>query len=277
MKSLKIALLLIIIPLLGYHAYSEKNEKPKGMNEAEKKGYEIMKQNYRQMTTKNFRSDVVMKLIDKRGNTQTRHLKRLSKTDGNDLEKYLMIFLDPPTIRNTSLLMIERADRDDDIWFYFSAIKKIKRLSGANMSASYIGTEFSYKDLKREKVSPERNRYVYIRDEKINGVTHHLIRAYPVSKKEKAEQGYHHRNLWIRSDNYLASRIEFFDEDGDYLKRLEAKNMKRFPDCGKTRYITMTMTNNKGIKTVIEFKLIHINTRDPDDKYFTRTFLFSVR
>jgi len=275
--KLKIAVLICIAILFQSVHSDSSRRKARAMTKAEKQGYGVMKKNYKQMTTKNFRSDVSMQLIDADGKTQTRHLKRLSKTDDKDQEKYLLIFTDPPAVRDTALLMIEHAERDDDIWFYFPAIKKIKRLSGANMAASYMGTEFTYKDMKREKISPKLNRYVYIRTEKLNSVYHRVIKAYPVSEEEKAEQGYHHRILWIRTDNHLATRIEFYDKEGDYLKKLEAEDMQEIGDSGKSRYLKMTMTNKKGVKTIITFNMMRINKEDPDDKFFTKTFITRKR
>jgi hypothetical protein len=100
-----------------------------------------------------------------------------------------------------------------------------------------------------------------------------VVEAYPVSKEEKEEQGYHHRTLWIRADNYLATRIEFFDKDGDYLKKLEGEDMQKIGESGKVRYLKMTMTNKKDVKTVIQFNMVRINEEEPDDKFFTKTFI----
>jgi hypothetical protein len=241
--------------------------------EAEKKGREIMRKNYKQATTKNFRSDVIMKLIDRRGRTQTRHLKRISKTDDKDQERYLLIFTQPPDYRGTALLTIEHTGRDDDTWLYLPAIRKIRQMAGANLRNSYVGSEFSYKDLKREKVKPGINRYVLVKHEAVGGVDHYVIDAFAVSSKEKAEQGYKRRRIWVRSDNHLASRIDFYDKDGDFLKRLTAKDMRDVGKSGKTRYYEITMTNRKGVKTVLTFQMIRINEQPPDDKFFTRGYL----
>ena len=236
-------------------------------------GQEVMKKNYAQMTTRNFRSDVVMKLIDRGGRAQTRHLKRLSKTDANDQEKYLLIFTDPPAVRNASLLTVEHPAKDDDVWFYMPAIRKIKRISGSNMRASWMGTEFSFKDLKREKVSPDHNRYEWIRTEALDGVDHYVLDAFPVSDTEKSEQGYKRRRMWVRKDNHLGTKILFYDEDGEYLKTLISSDMKKIGTSGKFRYCALTMTNKKGVKTIIRFNLIRINEEDPKDTYFTKGFL----
>lgn len=243
----------------------------------EERALAIMQRHYEQMTTRNWRSDVIMQLVDRSGKVQTRHLKRLSKTDENDQEKYHLRFIDPPRIKNTTLLLIEQNSRVDDIWFYLPAIKKIKRIAGANLRASYMGTEFSFKDLKREKVNPAHNRYVFVEKKMLCGMEHHVIDAFPVSKEEQVEQGYKRRRFWIREDNHLAARIDFYDEDGDFLKTLVGSDMHEVGASGKTRYHQLTMTNRKGAKTIIQFQLLRINEEDPADKYFTKTYLLKNR
>jgi hypothetical protein len=241
--------------------------------ETEKKGTEIMRKYYKQMTTKNFRTDVTMQLIGRDGKVQTRHVKRLSKTDENDLEKYLIIFVDPPTVRHTSLLMIEHKDKDDDVWFYLPAPNKVKRISGTNMRGSYVGTEFTFKDIRREHVEPKDNCYVFVKNEKLAGVDHFVLDAVPVSRKEKDEQGYAGRRLWVRTDNYLTTQVEFYKDNGEHLKTLVATDMRKVGDSGKFRYHKLTMTSAKGVKTVIEFRHMEIDGKDPADKFFTKAFL----
>ncbi|MFC1671845.1 outer membrane lipoprotein-sorting protein [Planctomycetota bacterium] len=244
-----------------------------GDADAEKEGLAVMMKFYEQMTTKNFRSDVTMKLIDRSGKTQTRHVKRLSKTDDKDREKYLVIFVDPPTVRHTALLMCDQNDRDDDVWFYLPAIKRIKRISGNNMRSSYVGTEFSFKDVKREKVGPERCRYVLVNREKLRGTEHYVLDVFPLSSKEKDEQGYLRRRLWVRTDNYLVSQVEYYDIDGEHLKTLIASDMRPVGDSGKDRYYKLTMTSRSGVKTVLDFQMMQINQQDPPDKFFSKGFL----
>ncbi len=247
------------------------------LSEAEKAGYEIMQKNYAQVTTKNFRSDVTMQLVEPDGKVQTRHLKRISKTSANDLEKYLLIFSEPPAIRNTALLVIENADRDDDVWFYLPALKKTKRISGSNMRASYMGTEFSFKDLKREKIGATMNKYVLLRSEQIDGVDHFVVDASPVSDKEKSEQGYKFRRIWLRKDNYLSTRVEFYGDDGELVKTLVSSDMRDVGKSGKVRYHHLVMTNKKGVKTILDFKMMRIDEEDPDEEFFTQGYLLRSR
>jgi len=241
--------------------------------DAERQGREIMKQNDAQMSTHNRRAEIVMSLVGRSGRTQTRHLLQIAKTGKDGLERNHLRFVDPPSIRGTTLLIIENIDREDDVWLYLPAIHKTRRLSGANMSASYMGSEFSYKDLKREKISPEDNRYVLVGEEELDSVPHHVVDAFPVSDQEKDEQGYSRRRFWVRHDASLVSRVEYYDLDGTLLKTLVASDMRPVGDSGKVRFNTLTMTNVKGVKTVLEFRSRTINTEDPEDWQLSKAAL----
>jgi uncharacterized protein len=245
------------------------------VNQSEQRGLELMRRNYAQMSSRNWRSDVVMHLSDTAGNIQTRHLQRISKTDDKDQEKFHLRFVEPPSIRNTTLLIIEHKERETqtEIWFYLPAIKKVQRIAGANLRTSYMGTEFSFKDLKRERVDAAHNRYAYVGDETLDGVPHHIVDAFPISEEEMDEQGYQRRRIWLRDDNALATRIDFFDEQGSYLKTMNASEMRRVSQSGKMLYTKLAMTNRKGIKTVVLFNMLRLDEEDPDDLYFTKNYL----
>ena len=45
----------------------------------------------------------------------------------------------------------------------------------------------------------------------------------------------------------------------------------------RARYYTLTMTNRKGVKTILQFQMIRINEEAPDDKYFTKGYLLRGR
>lgn len=267
----KISLLFLVLLIITFVLYI------RAETEAEVKGYEIMMKNYEQMTTKNFRTDVRMLLIDTDGRIQTRHVKRISQTDDEDQESYFVRFESPPTVRGATLLIIEHNNVEDDIWFYLPSVGKVKRISGANKRSSYMGTEFSYWDITREKVKRKEIRYVYIGTDTIDGVPHYVIDAFPLSEREKTEQGYQKRTLWIRGDNYLVSKVRFYDESGNFLKEFRGYELTKVGNSGKERYARVEMTNNKGVKTVIHFELMRINEEPVDPKFFSKATMEKKR
>jgi Outer membrane lipoprotein-sorting protein len=281
--------------LLAVAAISSSAEKEKKKeSEPERMARAAMKKHYLQMTDKQLITKAWMNIVERNGRKQTRHMWRMSETNKKDEERYVVVFDSPPAIRHTAVLLLEHRGRDDDTWVYLPAIRKTMRISGTNLRQSWAGTEFSYKDLKRESVSA--NRYVLVKTEKQAGQAVKapaakksptgkkgrpksmptdllVIDAFPVTKQEKAEQGYSRRRLWIRSDNYLATRIEYYNKRNKLLKTLVASDLRHVGKTGKVRAYKSTMTNRKGRRTEVRFEEIHINEGDIDDRIFTRRYI----
>lgn len=100
---------------------------------------------------------------------------------------------------------------------------------------------------------------------------------FPVSEREKTEQGYQKRTLWIRSDNYLISKAKFYDESGNFVKEFRGYELTKVGNSGKERYARVEMTNNKGVKTVIHFDLMRINEEPVDQKFFSKATMEKKR
>jgi hypothetical protein len=254
----------------------------------EKLGRKVMAKNREMMTAKYFKSVVSLLLVDRKGRTQTRHLQRMSITGADDQEKYVIVFDRPPEVRKTAFLNIEHKDRDDDLWMYMPARKRTKRLSGTDLRFSWMGTLFTYKDLKREKL--EGNRYELVRTERrsaapmkrnsdgsLNRTTDkvdvYVIDAFPVTKREKDEQGYGRRRLWVRADNSMAEKVEYYDTRGKLTKTLRLSDMRWVGKSGKCRAYVNTLLDRKGKKSIIKFEEIHINEAPISSRYFTKRYI----
>jgi hypothetical protein len=61
-------------------------------------------------------------------------------------------FMAPPDLRDTALLVLEQDGRPDDYFLYLPALGRVRRVSGAQRSDSFMGTDLSYEDLERRRV-----------------------------------------------------------------------------------------------------------------------------
>lgn len=282
---LTVLLLGLLLAAAGAACSGEAKEEP----EAEKLARAAMKKHYEQMTDKQLATKAWMYLVEPNGSKQTRHMWRMSETNEKDEERYVVVFDKPPEIRNTAVLVVEHRDRDDDTWLYLPAIKKSMRIAGTNLRQSWAGTEFSYKDLKRERI--DANRYVLVHTEKeaaepVNTPKGDppagaegagkapradllVIDAFPSTEREQDEQGYSKRRLWIRNDNFLLVKAEYYDKDGELLKTVVQSDVRPVGVTGKFRNYGATMTNAKGRRTEVKFEEIHIDEGDIDDDTFT--------
>ena len=71
-------------------------------------------------------------------------------TDGR--LRVLARFTYPPDLRNTALLMIERDGHPNDTFLFLPLLDRVRRVSGAQRSDSFMGTDLSYEDLERRRV-----------------------------------------------------------------------------------------------------------------------------
>ena len=61
--------------------------------------------------------------------------------------KALVRFLEPPTLRRTSVLVLENEGAYDDFWVYLPALQRTRRIGGAQRGDSFFGTDLSYEDV----------------------------------------------------------------------------------------------------------------------------------
>ncbi len=91
---------------------------------------------------------------------------------------------EPATVRGMTVMIIETDDGNRDTFVYLPALKRGRRISGAQRSDAFLGTELNFEDFERQRASDftlER-----IADEEIGGETCAVIRGVP---KEAAAYG----------------------------------------------------------------------------------------
>ena len=83
-------------------------------------------------------------------------------------------------------LMIEHGDRDDDLWVYLPALKKVRRLAASNKKDSFVGTDFSYGDMIGYKIDDWTHRL--LREETVDGAQCYVIESIPKTDAGKSRK-----------------------------------------------------------------------------------------
>jgi outer membrane lipoprotein-sorting protein len=232
---------------------------------------EIMNNNDTQQRANDESSELKMQLINKRGKIRTRKVVQVKKNAADLNEKTLIRFLSPADVKGTGMLTIEHSDRDDDQWLYLPALKKVRRISSSDKSDNFVGTDFTYQDLKSEEL--ENYDYKILKTEKLGGFDCYVISAEPNNPKEKKESGYGKREIWIDKENFVNIQTKFYDKKGELFKILKAGDIRLIEGTKKWRAHKMEMENLKtNHKTILLFKHFKINKGIPDKK-FTKRYL----
>ena len=139
-------------------------------------------------------------------------------------DKSIVRFLTPAEIKGVAALTHEHPDSPDDSWLFLPATKRVRRISGANKTASFQGTEFTYEDLSNRIVSKYDWKFLEESETKTaeGDMPVYLLEAKPRYK----DTGYSRMIVHVHRELWRQERIEFFDKAGRRLKVLDNRNWK---------------------------------------------------
>ena len=230
-------------------------------------GREIVEKVYNLPTGDDQTSDLTMTLINKSGKERIRKIKQFTK-DLGDVEKSIMFFQSPADVKNTSFMSWTYDDesKSDDQWIYLPALKKIKRISSDSKSDYFMGSDFTYDDLGDRKLDDDTHEL--IGEETIDDVDYYLVESTPKDE----EYMYSKTKTWIRKDNFIGLKKEFYDEDEDLLKILK---IKKFEEISGFLVITSSEMENvqKDHRTTMKLNDVEINMGIPDSKFTERMMM----
>lgn len=160
---------------------------------------------------------------------------------GEDIgEKSLIVFESPRDIAGTALLSHAGILDSDDQWLYLPALKRTKRISSANKSGAFVGSEFSFEDFTLSEL--HKFRYVFVGQDKLDGVAVNIIDRIPLY----AGSGYSRQRAWLGEDDSQLRRVEFYDPRDQLLKTLVLSEIRR--DGSFLRAHRLLMTNHQSRK-----------------------------
>lgn len=193
-----------------------------------------------------------MTLISARGDKVSREvvITTLEQKEGN---KSIIRFNSPADIRGIAALIHEHPGGIDDTWLYVPASRRTRRISGANRTASFQGSEFTYEDLSRTVV--ENYDWKFLEMGTVGKEPVYKLEARPRYK----DTGYSRLVVYIHRDHWRSEKVDYYDKAGKLLKTLTESKWKEFH--GRFwRGATMTMTNHQTKKaTRIDMTAMYVN------------------
>ncbi len=168
------------------------------------------------------RAELEMVLRDRQGQESRRRLRVRTLEVPGDGDKLLILFDQPRDVKGTAFLSHTHATRPDDQWLYLPALKRVKRISSANKSGPFMGSEFAYEDLTSQEV--EKYRYRWLRDEALDGRPAFVLERRP----SYPSSGYTRQVAWIDQRSYQPLKVEYYDRKGALLKTLRVYGYRRY-------------------------------------------------
>ncbi len=214
--------------------------------------------------------DLTMLIASASGDIVTREMRQMVLEVANDGDKSIMVFDRPRDLKGTAILTFTHKSGDDEQWLYLPALKRVKRISSADKSGPFMGSEFAYEDLSSQEV--EKYRYRYLRDDAIDGTPCFVVERVPVDKNS----GYTRQLTWVDQDEYRLQRVDYYDRKDSLLKSMRPVGYQQYLDR-YWRPSEMVMSNHQtGKSTTLKFGNYQFRTgaRDAD---FTPSAIARIR
>ncbi|MCP4601353.1 MAG: outer membrane lipoprotein-sorting protein [Proteobacteria bacterium] len=213
----------------------------------------------------------ILKKVDKVGHAESSRVKMTQtvKTPSGDSrtfkmlaysqngnEKGLTVYVAPNQVRGMKILTLNDGD---DIWTYFPRTNRTRKIASSARNRKVQGSDFTYDDMAAGKMAKQWKGKV-LGSEKIDGKDCYKLELRPTPSGPKS---YSKTIAWIAKADYTSLRVEYFDLDGDKIKRLSIGNYKKI--SGVMIPFEYAMTNlTDGGKTVMKVAAAEVNTKlDP--------------
>ncbi|MFN3198371.1 MAG: outer membrane lipoprotein-sorting protein [Bradymonadia bacterium] len=185
-------------------------------------------------------ASVRMVLQDKAGKRKTYAIKSATLLGEDARRRSLIRFQEPAEVRGSAFLLLQgEAVGADDMYLYLPALKRTRRVAGAQRKGAFMGSDFSYSDMESRDLKAAT--YTRKDDVELEGVKCHHVVAVP-----KDDQ-YTRIELWARITDFLPQQIKFFGADDQLVKvyRLhEARIIDGVPVATKSQMWTKATGHN---------------------------------
>jgi outer membrane lipoprotein-sorting protein len=167
-------------------------------------------------------ASMVMVLRNRQGQESRRQIRVRTLEVSGDGDKSLTVFDHPRDVKGTAFLSFTHALVPDEQWLYLPALKRVKRISSANKSGPFMGSEFAYEDLSSQEV--EKYGYRWLRDEALEGRETMVLERIP----RYEHSGYTRQVVWVDAQYWQPLKVEYYDRKKSLLKTFTASGYQQY-------------------------------------------------
>jgi hypothetical protein len=211
---------------------------------------------------------LVMELVDRGGATRTR-VTRALRRDFGDERRSVLFFEEPANVRGTAFLAHDHADpaRDDDHWLYLPALRKSRRVASAERGRSFLGTDLSYEELKKEtRLNLEDFHWRTIGEEEVEGRRCFAVEGVTVDEATSRELGYGRVLMRVDAEIWLPRLVEFWTPAGTPLKAIRVLEVREVQGIWTPHRIE-AVNHESGHRTNLIFRDVDYRAELPEDLF----------
>ena len=216
---------------------------------------------------------MTIEMTDKRGKTRKQVTKTFRKYYGEE-KRSAIFYVEPANIKDTAFLTYDYpvGAQEDDQWLYIPELRRVRRISASNRGDYYLGTDFTYEDMKLDtRLSESDYIWTTTGEAKVNGHSCYIVEGIPVDEKTAEELGYSKYVAYIDPETAFQRKSEVWDVNGNKLKTIFSEEWRKIQ--GIWSGIRMRAQNHKtGHSTIFTFSEIDYKI-DIEDEMFTERAL----
>jgi outer membrane lipoprotein-sorting protein len=202
-----------------------------------------------------------MKIIEADGSSKERELTIKRKFSNNKNQTFVKI-LKPTDQRGAGFLSVVENGSEQQ-WIFLPSSKQVRRFVSKNKQEGVLGSELSPQDLDLTTVKSAEAKLL-----KIEKVGKTDVATIEVVSKSNAT-AYSKAQLWINLSNHTPIRIEYYDAQGQALKRVEFLNYTTVNKIQRAQKVVIKNLKNKR-GTELLLSEINANSGLSDDAFTQR-------
>jgi len=239
--------------------------------EGEPSGLDIITKADQARRAKSEHQVMTMTLENSRGQQRVRTIEGWEREISDEEEHRFSRFKEPADVKDTTLLTYDYEEKDDDIWLYLPALKKVKRILSSNKGDYFMGSDFTYEDM--ENIDLVNWTYTVVGKEVIDGVECWIVDAVANTDKERSETSYNKLRYWVGTEDYIIRRIDYTDKKERQSKQLIVSDIRTTsPNDPRKRGHKMEMKNFlTEHRTVLDISTLELDVSVDDDLFSQRS------
>jgi outer membrane lipoprotein-sorting protein len=227
---------------------------------------EVMLQNESARKLQEVQSDATLVTGLGEGSEKTKTFTWWRKLDEDQVHyQTLTRFHTPAEVRGEGILFLEHDQGENEVLLYLPNFKKIRRVESQQQSGSFMGSEFSYSDIASPHVEDFQYKMIQAVQECGSEGTAKLmcyvIEAVPATEMIRNRMGYAKLALWVRQDNFMEVKGDYYDLKGDLIKKMEASEIQ-LVDSSQKKWMAhrLRIVNERTQRyTLLQFKNVKVN------------------
>lgn len=204
---------------------------------------------------------------NRRGQQRVYRLEIYRAEGADGADRQLLEYLEPADVRGTKLLSLGQPDGEAQIWLYLPALGRERRIAGADVQQSFMGTDFTYEEISAGSTYRRDYDAQRLPDQTLDGRPVYVVRLRPKDPSSR----YGSVQMWVWQEAFVPLRIDFYDRRGQLEKQLTASDLRQDAEGRWLPYL-ITMANVKAqTRTIV--RVLEYRPGAVPEEYFTLRYL----